>query len=125
MSFASVFCFRSNCHLSLNFCEIDNIFSCANISLGSVFRTSIKLTFWRVKMNKYLVVLGSIVLGASMMTGCSSTDEALNAKVDNLTAKVDQLASDVDSLKADVQTAKDEAARANSRLDNLTTKYKK
>ena len=61
-------------------------------------------------MNKYLVVLGSIVLGASMMTGCSSTD---------------QLASDVDSLKADVQTAKDEAARANSRLDNLTTGYKK
>lgn len=76
-------------------------------------------------MNKYLVVLGSIVLGAAMMTGCSSTDEALNAKVDNLTAKVDQLASDVDSLKADVQTAKDEAARANSRLDNLTTGYKK
>ena len=25
-------------------------------------------------MNKYLVVLGSIVLGASMMTGCSSTN---------------------------------------------------
>ena len=32
-------------------------------------------------MNKYLVVLGSIVLGASMMTGCSST------RLDNLTTK--------------------------------------
>ena len=51
------------------------------------------------------------------------TVEVMDA--DNLTAKVDQLASDVDSLKADVQTAKDEAARANSRLDNLTTGYKK
>nr|MDK8590470.1 murein lipoprotein Lpp [Citrobacter freundii] len=40
-------------------------------------------------------------------------------------AKVDQLSNDVNAMRSDVQAAKDDAARANQRLDNAATKYRK
>ncbi len=43
----------------------------------------------------------------------------------NLNAKVDQLSNDVNAMRSDVQAAKDDAARANQRLDNMATKYRK
>ncbi|MEK0205540.1 murein lipoprotein Lpp, partial [Klebsiella michiganensis] len=42
-----------------------------------------------------------------------------------LNAKVDQLSNDVNAMRSDVQAAKDDAARANQRLDNAATKYRK
>ncbi|EGF2445971.1 murein lipoprotein [Escherichia coli] len=52
------------------------------------------------------LVLGAVILGSTLLAGCSSN------------AKIDQLSSDV-------QAAKDDAARANQRLDNMATKYRK
>ncbi|MDY9411317.1 LPP leucine zipper domain-containing protein, partial [Escherichia coli] len=52
------------------------------------------------------LVLGAVILGSTLLAGCSSN------------AKIDQLSSDV-------QTLKDDAARANQRLDNMATKYRK
>ncbi|CRJ76488.1 LPP leucine zipper domain-containing protein [Salmonella enterica] len=50
-------------------------------------------------MNRTKLVLGAVILGSTLLAGCSSN------------AKIDQLSSDV-------QAAKDDAARANQRLDN-------
>ena len=57
-------------------------------------------------MNRTKLVLGAVILASTMLAGCSSN------------AKIDQLSSDV-------QAAKDDAARANQRLDNQATKYRK
>lgn len=57
-------------------------------------------------MNRTKLVLGAVILGSTLLAGCSSN------------AKIDQLSSDV-------QAAKDDAARANQRLDNAATKYRK
>ena len=57
-------------------------------------------------MNRTKLVLGAVILASTMLAGCSSN------------AKIDQLSSDV-------QAAKDDAARANQRLDNQASHYKK
>lgn len=82
-------------------------------------------------MNKYQLLFGTIALSATLLTGCANTDQ-LEADVQALTGKVDQLSADVGALRdeqgkmaADVQDAKAEAARANQRLDNMATSYKK
>lgn len=59
------------------------------------------------------LVLGAVILGSTLLAGCSSN------------AKVDQLSNDVNAMRSDVQAAKDDAARANQRLDNMATKYRK
>ncbi|EKB8099388.1 murein lipoprotein [Salmonella enterica] len=64
-------------------------------------------------MNRTKLVLGAVILGSTLLAGCSSN------------AKVDQLSNDVNAMRSDVQSAKDEAARANQRLDNQATKYRK
>ena len=67
-------------------------------------------------MNRTKLVLGAVILGSTLLAGCSSN------------AKIDQLSSDVQTLNAirsDVQAAKDDAARANQRLDNQAHSYRK
>ena len=64
-------------------------------------------------MNRTKLVLGAVILGSTLLAGCSSN------------AKIDQLSSDVNAMRADVQAAKDDAARANQRLDNMAHAYKK
>ena len=59
------------------------------------------------------LVLGAVILGSTLLAGCSSN------------AKIDQLCNDVNAMRSDVQAAKDDAARANQRLDNMATKYRK
>ena len=59
------------------------------------------------------LVLGAVILGSTLLAGCSSN------------AKIDQLSNDVNAMRSDVQAAKDDAARANQRLDNMATKYRK
>ncbi|HBQ4226823.1 TPA: major outer membrane lipoprotein [Escherichia coli] len=92
------------------------------------------------------LVLGAVILGSTLLAGCSSNAkidqlssdvQTLNAKVDQLSndvnamrsdvqaAKDDQLSNDVNAMRSDVQAAKDDAARANQRLDNMATKYRK
>ena len=69
------------------------------------------------------LVLGAVILGSTLLAGCSS-----NAKIDQLSSDVQTLNAKVDQLNAmrsDVQAAKDDAARANQRLDNMATKYRK
>ncbi|MDU3883037.1 MAG: LPP leucine zipper domain-containing protein [Escherichia coli] len=61
------------------------------------------------------LVLGAVILGSTLLAGCFQT----------LNAKVDQLSNDVNAMRSDVQAAKDDAARANQRLDNMATKYRK
>ncbi|HCS1639282.1 TPA: murein lipoprotein Lpp, partial [Shigella flexneri] len=58
---------------------------------------------------------------------CSSNAkiDQLSSDVQTLNAKVDQLSNDVNAMRSDVQAAKDDAARANQRLDNMATKYRK
>ncbi|CAA2929142.1 major outer membrane lipoprotein [Arsenophonus endosymbiont of Bemisia tabaci] len=78
-------------------------------------------------MKRTKVVLGSMVLASALLAGCSNSSQInkLSSDVQTLNGKVDQLSNDVQSLRTDVQTAKDEAARANQRLDNQVSRYKK
>ena len=71
------------------------------------------------------LVLGAVILGSTLLAGCSSNAkiDQLSSDVQTLNAKVDQLSNDVNAMRSDVQAAKDDAARANQRLDNMATKY--
>ncbi len=76
-------------------------------------------------MNRTKLVLGAVILGSTLLAGCSS-----NAKIDQLSSDVQTLNAKVDAerrnaMRSDVQAAKDDAARANQRLDNQATKYRK
>ncbi|AHF74151.1 major outer membrane lipoprotein [Candidatus Sodalis pierantonius str. SOPE] len=78
-------------------------------------------------MNRTKLVLGAVILGSILLTGCSSNAkiDQLFSDVQTLNAKVDQISNDVNALRFDVQAAKDDAARANQRLDNQATSYRK
>lgn len=71
-------------------------------------------------MNRTKLVLGAVILGSTLLAGCSSNAkiDQLSSDVQTLNAKVDQLSNDVNAMRSDVQAAKDDAARANQRLDN-------
>ncbi|PWD16649.1 murein lipoprotein [Salmonella enterica subsp. enterica serovar Rubislaw] len=78
-------------------------------------------------MNRTKLVLGAVILGFTLLAGCSRNAkiDQLSSDVQTLNAKVDQLSNDVNAMRSDVQAAKDDAARANQRLDNQATKYRK
>lgn len=78
-------------------------------------------------MNRIKLVLGSVILGSTLLAGCSSNTkiEQLSTDVQTLNVKVDQLSNDVTAIRSDVQVAKDDALRANQRLDNQVHAYKK
>ncbi|QSX34670.1 hypothetical protein JYB87_05385 [Shewanella avicenniae] len=88
-------------------------------------------------MNKKVLMIAGVALTA-LLGGCANTT-ALEESVANLGSKVDQLSAEVSALKteqsslsADVKDAKAaaadaqaEAKRANDRLDNVASRYKK
>lgn len=78
-------------------------------------------------MNRTKLVLGAVILGSTLLAGCSSNAkiDQLSSDVQTLNAKVDQLSNDVNAMRSDVQAAKDDAARANQRLDNRVTHIRK
>ncbi len=76
-------------------------------------------------MNKYQAILGAAALSATVLAGCSSSLDQLNAKVDAIAADVDALKAQQSKLANDVAFVKSDAARANERLDNLARRYKK
>lgn len=74
------------------------------------------------------VLVGAMLAGSLALAGCSSDGvqlTKLDAQVQTLNEKVDVLQGDVNVLKHDTKAASDEAARANQRLDNQATAYRK
>lgn len=78
-------------------------------------------------MKRTKLVLGALILGSTLLAGCATTAQfdKLSSEVQTLSAKIDQLSSDVGAMRSDIQSAKDDAARANQRLDNMATQYRK
>lgn len=88
-------------------------------------------------MNKKVLMIAGVAMTA-LLGGCANTT-ALEESVANLGNKVDQLSTEVSALKsqqgslsADVQDATDaalvgiaESERANARIDNIASSYKK
>ncbi|MCE9677921.1 Lpp/OprI family alanine-zipper lipoprotein [Shewanella sp. AS1] len=88
-------------------------------------------------MNKKVLMMAGLAMTA-LLGGCAN-NTAMEESVANLGNKVDQLSAEVSSLKseqsalaADVKDAKAaamdaqaEAKRANDRIDNIATTYKK
>ncbi|EEI48914.1 lipoprotein LPP repeat protein [Proteus mirabilis ATCC 29906] len=78
---------------------------------------------------KAKIVLGAVILASGLLAGCSSSNNAqldqISSDVNRLNTQVQQLSSDVQSANAQAKAAYDEAARANQRLDNQVTTYKK
>lgn len=81
------------------------------------------------RVNK--LVLGAVVLGSALLAGCASTasvdklSDQLSSDIQTVNSKLDQLSNDVNAVHSDVQAAKDDASRANQRLDNMATHYRK
>ncbi len=75
------------------------------------------------------VIFGSIFVATMALAGCSSDKHAsleqVQSDVKVVQTKVDNLEKDVSALKQDADIAKGEAARANQRLDNQATAYRK
>ncbi|NRD72934.1 hypothetical protein HQQ94_06720 [Shewanella sp. VB17] len=88
-------------------------------------------------MNKKVLMIAGVAMTA-LLGGCANTT-ALEESNNNLGNKIDQLSSEVSALKseqgalsADVKDAKAaamdaqaEAKRANDRIDNVASSYKK
>ena len=81
-------------------------------------------------MNKKLLITGAVA-SIVLLAGCSNHDgieqsmSNLTNQVSELSAKVDMISDDQASMKADLATVASEAERANSRIDNIATSYKK
>ncbi|MDN3652026.1 Lpp/OprI family alanine-zipper lipoprotein [Thalassotalea ponticola] len=93
---------------------------------------------------KKLITLSGAVLTLAL-TGCASSDDmedvgpTVNDKLDSLMAQVDSLSAEHASLRADqaktmavaedakdmAEVAAEEAAKANDRIDNVVSSYKK
>lgn len=69
------------------------------------------------------VLVASIVM-AGLLSGCQS-DVAQDNKIAALEQKVEQLSADFASAKMGTMNAQAEAERANKRIDNIATSYKK
>lgn len=81
-------------------------------------------------MNKKLLITGAVA-SIILLAGCSNNTEmkenvaSLTTNVAELSDKIDMLAEDQAAMKADLSTVASEAERANSRIDNIATSYKK
>jgi murein lipoprotein len=81
-------------------------------------------------MNKKLLITGAVA-SIVLLAGCSNHDAMeqsmsnLTNQVSELSDKVDMISDDQASMKADLATVASEAERANSRIDNIATSYKK
>ena len=82
-------------------------------------------------MNKKLLITGAVA-SIILLAGCSNKTEmlqgsvnALSNQVGELSDKVDMLASEQSGMKADLQAVASETERANARIDNIATSYKK
>lgn len=75
------------------------------------------------------IVLGSVVMSSILLAGCSSHKaerlDQLSTDVQVINEKVNYLQNDVAQIKQDADVARGEAARANQRLDNQVTMYRK
>ncbi|WOT04412.1 Lpp/OprI family alanine-zipper lipoprotein [Shewanella youngdeokensis] len=88
-------------------------------------------------MNKKVLMIAGVAMTA-LLGGCANTT-VLEESVANLGNKVDQLSAEVSSLKSDhgklsadindakaaAMDAQAEAKRANDRIDNVASSYKK
>lgn len=59
-------------------------------------------------MNRTKLVLGAVILGSTLLAGCSSNAkiDQLSSDVQTLNAKVDQLSNDVNAMRSDVRLLK-------------------
>jgi len=74
------------------------------------------------------VILGVVLASAMILSGCSnkhSSVDEVQSQVQVVGQKVDALQKDVVALRKDTDEAQAEAARANQRLDNQATSYRK
>ncbi|AKC59933.1 LPP leucine zipper domain-containing protein [Blochmannia endosymbiont of Polyrhachis (Hedomyrma) turneri] len=78
-------------------------------------------------MNTCKLILYVVCFGSVCLSACSTRNvvEQLSSDVQTLNAKMDQVTNDVSALRPEVQIAKDDAIRANQRLDNQVSSYRK
>ncbi|ADV33761.1 major outer membrane lipoprotein [Candidatus Blochmanniella vafra str. BVAF] len=78
-------------------------------------------------MNNKILMYFVTVFSTLILVSCASTTKIteLSAEVQELSTRLDQLNSNVDILKPEIEQAKNEAHRANKRLDNQISLYRK
>ncbi|OQM34395.1 LPP leucine zipper domain-containing protein [bacterium endosymbiont of Pedicinus badii] len=68
------------------------------------------------------------IISFLFISGCANNGnkfEQLSSDVQNLNEKVDQINNEINGIRTDIQNTKEEANRANQRLDNQASSYKK
>lgn len=78
-------------------------------------------------MGYHKLVCFTIISSALILTNCASTNQVteLYSKMEILNTKIDQVNNDIDLLRPDIEYAKNESTRANKRLDNKVSFYRK
>ncbi len=71
------------------------------------------------------ILMGVVLAGSLVLAGCASDETHVEGQTLTLEQRVDNLEQDVQVLDQKVEAAADEAGRANQRLDNQATSYRK
>lgn len=71
------------------------------------------------------ILMGAVLAGSLVLAGCASDDVEKEGQAVTLEQRVDVLEQDVRVLDQKVDAVADEAGRANQRLDNQATSYRK
>ncbi|MCV2499747.1 MAG: murein lipoprotein [Candidatus Lightella neohaematopini] len=78
-------------------------------------------------MNYIKLIQTILVVGCFSLVGCSNKNKInqISSEVKTLDTKFNKISNDVDNMHSDIQNAKNNAVRANQRLDNQITNYRK
>ncbi|MCV2508636.1 MAG: murein lipoprotein [Candidatus Lightella neohaematopini] len=78
-------------------------------------------------MNYIKLIQTILVVGCFSLVGCSNKSKInqISSEVKTLDTKFNKISNDVDNMHSDIQNAKSNAVRANQRLDNQITNYRK
>ncbi|MCV2506283.1 MAG: murein lipoprotein [Candidatus Lightella neohaematopini] len=78
-------------------------------------------------MNCVKLIQSILIIGCFSLVGCSNKNKInqISSEVKTLDTKFNKMSSDVNNMHSDIQNAKNNAVRANQRLDNQVTNYRK
>ncbi len=78
-------------------------------------------------MNCTKLVLGAVVLGSTLLAGCSNNAkiDQLSNDVQTLNTKVDQVSTDLNSVRSEVQAVKAQADQNTAAINNQSKSYRK
>ncbi|MCV2525197.1 MAG: murein lipoprotein [Candidatus Lightella neohaematopini] len=78
-------------------------------------------------MSYIKLIQTALIIGCFSLVGCSNKNKInqISSEVKTLDTKFNKISNDMNNMHSDIQNAKNNAVRANQRLDNQITNYRK